>query len=243
MTMLTDATLAAARMPTGIPGLDARIGGGFPMHRTVLVCGDIGTGKTTFGLQFLMEGAARGEAGILVSVDQKPQHLLDDARQFGWDVDGAIDRRLMTVLDASPCFTALRGKNGLSARHVASDLTQQVRRAGARRLVIDGATSLVPAGAPAAGVEDLLRSLVAALEDNLGCTTLLTACTCASSHTSPVGPTAERLTSGVIELRLSALQGLTGRSLLIRKMRGSATTPGEQPLAMVAGRGLVVGNA
>jgi circadian clock protein KaiC len=237
---VVERTVPAARVPSGVPGLDELVGGGFPLHRTVLLYGDIGTGKTTFGLQFLMEGATRGEAGVLVSVDEKPQHVLEDARRFGWDVDGAVDRQLVTVLEASPCFTALRGRNGLDARHVASDLTQQIRRVKASRLVIDAATSLVPDGAPVAGVEDFLRSLILSLEDNLGCTTVLTMRTSAGTHTSPVGPTAERLTSGVIELKLGPLGGRVGRSLLVRKMRGAPMALGERPFDIVDGAGLVV---
>lgn len=240
---VVDRTVAAARVPSGIPGLDALVGGGFPRHRTVLVHGDIGTGKTTFGLQFVMEGATRGEAGLLVSVDQKPQHVLEDARRFGWDVDGAFDRQLITVLDASPYFTALRGRNGLDARRIASDLTQQVRHASASRLVIDGVTSLVPDAAPLAGVEDFLRSLIVSLEDNLGCTIVLTARTSRSLFTSPLGRTAERLTSGVIELNVGPQGGRTGRSLRVRKMRGGPMTLGEQSFDIVDGRGLVMRGA
>jgi KaiC/GvpD/RAD55 family RecA-like ATPase len=237
-----DTTEAAARVTTGVPGLDALVGGGFPFHRAVLLCGDIGTGKTTFGLQFLMDGATRGDAGVLVSVDEKPHHVIEDASRFGWDVDGAIERQLLTVLEASACFTALRGRNGLDARHVASDLTQQMRQVKASRLVIDGVTSLVPDGAPIAGVEDFVRSLIASLEDNLGCTILLTTRTSASLHTSPVGPTAERLASGVIELKLgpSGRSGLNGRSMLVRKMRGAPMALGERPFDIVDGRGLVL---
>jgi circadian clock protein KaiC len=235
VTAVAERAAPAARVTSGVPGLDALVGGGFPFHRAVLLCGDIGTGKTTFGLQFLMEGASRGEAGVLVSVDEKPHHVIEDARRFGWDVDGAIDRQLVTVLEASPYFTALRGKNGLDARHVASDLTQQICRVKASRLVIDGATSLVPDGAPVGGIEDFLRSLIVSLEDNLGCTTVLTTRTSAGMHTSRVGPTAERLTSGVIELKLGP-----GRSLLVRKMRGGPTALGERPFDIVDGRGLVL---
>jgi KaiC/GvpD/RAD55 family RecA-like ATPase len=238
-TAVMDRRAPAARVPSGIPGLDELIGGGFPFHRTVLLCGDIGTGKTTFGLQFLIDGARRGESGVLVSVDEKPQHVIEDARRFGWNLESGSHQPLVTVLEASPCFTALRGRNGLDARHVATDLTQQIRRVKASRLVIDAVTSLVPDGAPAAGVEDFLRSLIASLEDNLGCTTVLTTRT-VDGHASTVGLTAERLTSGVIELKIGPRGGRAVRYLAVRKMRGAPATLGEWPVEIVDGRGLML---
>jgi circadian clock protein KaiC len=243
ITAAAEVAIPSARVASGVPGLDALVGGGLPLHRTVFVHGDIGTGKTTFGLQFLMEGARRREAGLLVSVDQKPHHLVEDARRFRWDLDGAFDRRLLTVLDASPTFTALRARHGLDARQIAGDLTHQVRHAGASRLVIDGVTSLLPDSAAPAGADDFLRSLILSLEDNLGCTIMLVARSAAGLLTSPGGRAAERLTSGVIELKLGPLGGRVGRSLLVRKMRGGPTPLGDQPFDIVDGRGLVLHGA
>jgi circadian clock protein KaiC len=233
-----------SRVPSGVPGLDELVGGGFPLNRTVLLCGDIGTGKTTFGLQFLMAGASRDDAGVLVSVDEKPQHVIEDARRFGWDVDGAVDRRLLTVLDASPFFMALRARSALDARHVASDLAQQVRQAKASRLVVDGVTSLVPATSDAAAVEDFVRSLILSLEDNLACTTVLTTRFTAGAQPSVVGASTERLTSGVIELKIGPIADLEElgrrRSLLVRKMRGAPTDIDERAFDICDGRGLVL---
>ena len=45
------------RVPTGIAGLDEMLGGGFPEGHVILVTGLPGTGKTCFGLQFLLAGA------------------------------------------------------------------------------------------------------------------------------------------------------------------------------------------
>jgi len=55
---------AIYRIPTGIDGLDVMLGGGAAFPSTLLVAGAAGTGKTTLGLQFLMEGARREESGI-----------------------------------------------------------------------------------------------------------------------------------------------------------------------------------
>jgi len=59
-------------MTTGIPGLDSMIEGGFPFPSTTLVAGGPGTGKTTFALQFLFDGAERGEHGLYFTTFSEP---------------------------------------------------------------------------------------------------------------------------------------------------------------------------
>ena len=120
----------------------------------------------------------------------------------------------------------------------------------ASRLVIDGAASLAPDSGM--DVEDFVRSLVTSLEDNLGCTTVLTVRTFAGVHSSGVGPSAERLSSGVIDLMLGpvgdpatsgSFAGCMRRSLRVRKMRGGPMATGERAFDIVNGRGLVLQEA
>jgi KaiC/GvpD/RAD55 family RecA-like ATPase len=57
------------RVSTGIAGLDELVDGGYPKGRTILVSGDPGSGKTTFGLQFLLDGIVNHkENGVLVTL-------------------------------------------------------------------------------------------------------------------------------------------------------------------------------
>ena len=55
------------RSPTGIPGLDELIEGGFPIPSTILVAGEPGTGKTTLGVQSLFHAAREGGVGIYLA--------------------------------------------------------------------------------------------------------------------------------------------------------------------------------
>jgi len=55
---------------TGIDGLDEMLGGGVPRGHILTVMGSFGTGKTTFGLQFLMQGLINGEKGIFISLEE-----------------------------------------------------------------------------------------------------------------------------------------------------------------------------
>jgi KaiC/GvpD/RAD55 family RecA-like ATPase len=73
------------RIPTGVTGLDSLLQGGFPDGFCVLISGSPGAGKTILALQFLMESAKKGEAGIYVTLDQRIKDLQSQAKQFGWN--------------------------------------------------------------------------------------------------------------------------------------------------------------
>ena len=59
------------RTATGIPELDTLIEGGLRAGKTYLVIGEPGTGKTVFGLQFLVSGLMDKEKGLYVAIDEK----------------------------------------------------------------------------------------------------------------------------------------------------------------------------
>jgi circadian clock protein KaiC len=76
-------TFNISRIKTGVTGLDNMIEGGVPFPATILVAGSAGTGKTTFGLQFLTQGAMEGEKGIYFATLSEPiQWLLRFTQDF-----------------------------------------------------------------------------------------------------------------------------------------------------------------
>jgi len=72
---------------TGIDGLDRILNGGLRPSRIYLAFGNTGTGKTTLGLQFLLEGAAHGERGLYVSFSESKPELESVAESHGWSLD------------------------------------------------------------------------------------------------------------------------------------------------------------
>lgn len=71
------------RLPTGMPGLDDMMEGGMPFPSVLLLAGGTGTGKTTFCLQFLSEGAKNGEKGLFfTALSESPQWMLRFASRF-----------------------------------------------------------------------------------------------------------------------------------------------------------------
>jgi circadian clock protein KaiC len=83
-----DHTASSVAVATGIAGLDNILVGGFTPNRIYLVEGDPGAGKTTLSLQYLLEGRARGEKGMYVSLSETKEELEGVAHSHGWNLDG-----------------------------------------------------------------------------------------------------------------------------------------------------------
>ena len=79
---------ALPRARTGIAGLDDILGGGLPTNHLYLLDGEPGTGKTTLALQFLLEGVAKGERGLYVTLSESKAELTAVANSHGWDLTG-----------------------------------------------------------------------------------------------------------------------------------------------------------
>jgi circadian clock protein KaiC len=131
------------KAPTGIHGFDQITGGGLPRHRTTLVMGEPGAGKTVFGLQALLHGASQlGEPGIFVAFEERCSDIAANARAFGWDVDGLQDSGRIFLLDAHIGPDIMRSGhfdlNGLLA-----SLKAQSDAMGARRVVFDAVDVLL----------------------------------------------------------------------------------------------------
>ena len=73
---------------TGVDGLDDILAGGLSRGRLFLLEGSPGTGKTTLAMQFLMEGVARGERCLYVTLSETEDEMRDSARSHGWELDG-----------------------------------------------------------------------------------------------------------------------------------------------------------
>src|SRR5689334_17875444 len=79
------------RASTGVRGLDEILGGGLARNRLHLLEGSPGTGKTTIALQFLIEGAKSGEAGIYISLAETETELRAGAKSHGWTIDKHVE--------------------------------------------------------------------------------------------------------------------------------------------------------
>jgi circadian clock protein KaiC len=123
---------------TGIQGLDEITGGGLPRGRPTLVSGGAGSGKTLFGLEFLVRGAKEyGEPGVFISFEETIPDLTKNVASLGFNLHKLVaDKKLFVdhVFIARSEFgeTGEYDLDGLFAR-----IADAVQKVGARRVVLD----------------------------------------------------------------------------------------------------------
>ena len=76
------------RVQTGVSGLDEVLHGGLVPERLYLIDGNPGSGKTTFALQFLLNGVSKGEKCLFVTLSETQDELAAGAVSHGWSLDG-----------------------------------------------------------------------------------------------------------------------------------------------------------
>jgi len=115
------------RVPTGIHGLDKLIGGGFISGDVYLVTGGTGTGKTLFCCQFVWDGLQKGEPSIYLTLEETPEDILEDAKDFGWDFD-KYKKEKKFIIEYQDPFELV---------DISSLIKSEIEKLGAKRVVID----------------------------------------------------------------------------------------------------------
>ena len=85
------------RLPSGIPGLDEIINGGYFVGSTTVVAGISGVGKSVMGLQFIAEGARRGEPSLMLSLDEQVEQIMRNAASIGIDLQEQMKKDLVRL--------------------------------------------------------------------------------------------------------------------------------------------------
>ena len=124
------------RVDLGIEGLDEMIQGGVPERSLLVTMGDAGTGKTTFGLQYLQRGLADDQKAIYIALEESREDVVQAADEKGWPFEEYIEDDMLAVVDLDPIEMA----NSLTS--IRGDLPRLVDAFGADRLVLDSVSLL-----------------------------------------------------------------------------------------------------
>lgn len=85
------------REPTGISKLDEMLEGGIPKGSSVMVIGEPGTGKSLFCNQFLGKGLKEEQGALYITLDNSPEDIINEAKDFGWDFEDSDKFIIMDV--------------------------------------------------------------------------------------------------------------------------------------------------
>jgi circadian clock protein KaiC len=205
--------------PTGIPGLDDVLRGGLPRGQLYLLEGSAGAGKTTLGLQFLLEGVRRGERVLWCTLSETEAQLVATAKSHGWDLSGVNIVNLTqgddpTVPDAEYSFFS---PADIELNDVAKAILNLIESARPRRVVFD----------PFSDVRLLARDplryrrQVLQLREHLARLDATVLLIQEQGLEQPSDPAAEGVVHGIIGLYQHAPDyGRSRRRLRIHKLRG-----------------------
>jgi circadian clock protein KaiC len=153
---ITSLTLAhkasAARVSTGVTGLDEMLGGkGFFRGSSVLVSGTAGTGKSSIAAKFASAACARGENCLYFAFEESPSQIIRNMRSVGIDLEPCIQKGLLHFHAVRPTSTGLEG-------HLAG-MQKLVKHLRPDVVVVDPITSIVSVSG-IYGVKSMLTRLV-----------------------------------------------------------------------------------
>jgi circadian clock protein KaiC len=213
---------------TGIAGLDEITGGGLPTNRPTLICGEAGSGKTLFSLEFIVRGAIEfNEPGVFMAFEEKTEELTLNVASLGFDLKKLQSEKKIKVdyvqVDRSEIEeTGEYDLDGLFIR-----LGYAIDSIGAKRVVLDTIESLF-AGLSNQGIlRAELRRLFQWLKDK-GVTAIITGERGDGPSLTRQG-LEEYVSDCVILLDHRVINQISTRRLRVIKYRGSIHGTNEYP--------------
>jgi circadian clock protein KaiC len=211
-------------LSTGVAGLDNVLNGGLPRGHVFLLEGEPGAGKTTLGLQFLMEGVRRGDSVLYLTLSESEREIRKVARSHRWSLEHVV------IVEFAPGEDTLSPGDQYSAFHPSDvefhdtmqSILGHVERLQPARVVLDSLAEIRLLARDALRY----RRQVLALKQffaNRNCTALLLD----DRSTSDRDLQLQSMAHGVIALeKVPREYGRTRRRMQIVKMRGSVYREG-----------------
>jgi circadian clock protein KaiC len=220
-------------LPTGVPGLDDILGGGFPEFSFNLIAGSPGTGKTTLAHQIMFASASRERPALFVTLmGEPPLKMLRYQQQFNFFDVGKLNDSIRFV-----SMTDEVRSGGLA--EVLKRITQEVETTSPATVMVDSFRSIIQSarGGTSTQVDfqDFVHELGIRLTGSEATTFLVGEYSPSESESNPVFTVAD----GLISLYQAVDRDSMVRKIKVEKMRGQATIPGLHTFR-ITGSGLQV---
>ncbi|OYT43505.1 MAG: hypothetical protein B6U88_00775 [Candidatus Aenigmarchaeota archaeon ex4484_56] len=210
---------------TYIEGLDELIEDGLVKNSVILLAGKTGTGKTSFSMSYIYNGAKNNEPSIYVSTEENEEDIKCDAKEtFGWDLEELESKNMLRIKTIKPEFPTqiVKEDEARIVKLYIYDLMDQIsnciKEINGVRVVIDSTSILELL------IRDkyLARVAMMYLIDNLkksNVTSILTGTIPEDSNKLSSSGIIEYLVDGIIKLDFVPIAEEYKRTLTIRKMR------------------------
>jgi circadian clock protein KaiC len=203
---------SSKKLSLGVPGLDKMFFGGVYELSTTLVSGASGAGKTVMGLHFILEGARKGEKGLLIAFEESDEQLYRNAESFGQDLRKYVKDGLVRLFTSVP--------EELKPEEHFKRIRDIIEEVSVKRFVIDSLSALERIYPP-----DRFREFTVGLNTYLksqGVTSIMTNTTSSLLDVSQITEThLSTATDNIIILKYIELEGQMKRALILVKSRGS----------------------
>lgn len=218
------------KTPTGIRGLDEVLKGGVPSGGLTLISGGPGTGKTLFGLEFLVRGALAGRPGIMLTFEEREIDLRRYAQMFGWDTTELEQQGRLALIGARFDPDAiLSGDFDLGS--ILAILRHKTTTMQAKQVVIDAPDVFLRLLDSRSKERAELYRLQNWLRDNEQ-TALMTVKIHHDAHSNSYHGFLDYMADCVIQLDERVSEQVTTRRIRVTKYRGSPHGRNEYPFAL-----------
>ncbi len=222
------------KIRTGIPGFDLIVDGGLKEGKTIVLSGESGSGKSTFGMQFLHNGASDfEEPGIFVTLSQSPQELISDFMGFGWHIEKLIEKEKIMIIDARPfkMNDEMSDSGGLlydsepfPFTHLTHLILQGIKKIHAKRLVVDSLSVLSMQYGNQFNTRQGIQKMINSLNE-IKCTSIFI-----SENLDSRTPPEWYAASGIVVLNHVQKTNTMERSIQVIKMRGTKHSEQTYPI-------------